>query len=99
MMTRDSKITIVILAVALAISVIVNITLFTREPEVITVVETVEVAPPTNRDLQDGDPFRMVVPNMQHPIVRILRDNPGEIAEKLILPFWQFQSLNDRQGR
>lgn len=27
---------------------------------------------PSNRDLQNGDPFRMVVPNNQHPIVRIM---------------------------
>lgn len=26
----------------------------------------------TNRDLQDGKPFRLVVPNNQHPIVRIM---------------------------
>jgi len=29
-------------------------------------------AEPTNLDLQNGDPFRLVVPNNQHPIVRIM---------------------------
>jgi len=42
-----------------------------------TAVITEEVLPtetsePTNRDLQGGNPFRMVVPNNQHPIVRIM---------------------------
>lgn len=40
----------------------------TPEPEMETAVE----APLTNRDRQNGSPFRLVVPNNQHPIVRIM---------------------------
>lgn len=35
-------------------------------------IAPVSEAEPTNRELQGGDPFRLVVPNNQHPIVRIM---------------------------
>lgn len=40
------------------------------EPTLLPAPET--VAEPSNRDLQDGKPFRLVVVNNQHPIVRIM---------------------------
>jgi ribose transport system substrate-binding protein len=47
----------------------------TAVPEPSPVDEPTDIPEPvelTNRELQDGKPFRMVVPNIQHPIVRIM---------------------------